>query len=67
MVNFLIKKIVGAVFTIMICYVIIAQSGVLNSLAGLGIHIGISDIIHPDRLIDSSLQNFEQNLNAQIN
>lgn len=67
MVNFLIKKIVGAVFTIMICYVIISQSGVLDSLSRQGIHIGIGDIVHPDRLMDSSLKNFEQNLNAQIN
>jgi len=44
-----------------------ANSGAFKTLDGLGIHIGIGDIVHPDRLYNSSLQKFEQNLNAQIN
>lgn len=67
MLNFIIKKLVGAVFFLLVlsvvCLVIISQSGVLNSLDGLGIHIGINDVIHPDNLVDS----IEQNLNTQIN
>lgn len=71
MLNFIIKKMVGAVFALMVLsvvlLVIISQPSIQNSFASLGIHIGTSDIIHPDHLIDSSLQKLEQDLSAEIN
>lgn len=70
MLNSLTKLLVRATFSLMLLAValgFLANSGAFRTLDGLGIHIGISDIIHPDNLVDRSFQNFEQNLNAQIN
>lgn len=68
--NFITKLLRQVSFSLILLIVVLgflANSGAFKTLDGLGIHIGISDIINPDRLLDSSLQKFEQNLNAQIN
>lgn len=70
MLNFLTKMLVKITFTLMILCIALAflvHSSAFQNLDGLGIHIGIRDVLHPDLGIQKIEQNYEQRLQAEIN